>query len=681
VTRPPTATPPAGPDDAATGPRRRTLTSIGPHAPGNRRGDVVGIGLLLTLLVIFPLVAPTSLINVGVYAMIYAIAALGLSLLMGLAGQVSLGQAGFFAIGAYTQAVLVSRYEMSPVLASVVAVAITMVAALLVALPLLRLRGHYLALATLGFGIIVAVLATESEFLGATSGVYGIVKPEFNGRTYDSPSEYFWLLVPVVVLALLLARNVVESRMGRALGAVNDSEVAAESLGVDTFRLRVQVFVLAAAYASVAGTGFAHWLGVVNPNAANFPLSVKFLLMSVLGGVGTVYGAVVGAFAVEGLDDGLRRLIPELVPGAVGEVQLIGFGVLLTLIMIFLPGGLHQLWTSFRRRAASRRSPSGGTDVRTDVVADEPPGGAPPDGEPPGDGPPSAAVDDGPLLARPDRPQRGTPLLEVRGLTKRFGGVTAVDGLDLTVHAGEIVALIGPNGAGKTTAFNMISGAVVPTAGTVSMAGTRVEGRKPHVFARAGATRTFQNLQVFSSATVLGNVMVGRHLRSRAGMLAAALVLPARKEEREIAAASRELLDLLGLGEDADRLAVDLPFGRQRLVEVARALALDPDLLLLDEPMAGLSGAERRELSRLLARLRAGGMAIVLVEHDVEAVLALADRVAVLEDGVLIALGTPEEVRSDPVVIAAYLGVGPEDDGIVSAAEQRTERQREADRA
>ncbi len=620
-----------------------------PRARGrrSRRGDVLGISVLAVLLLAFPFVAPQSLTNVGVYALIYSLAALGLSLLMGLAGQVSLGQAGFFAIGAYTQAVLVTRYEVAALPASIAAVAVTMTVALLVGLPLLRLRGHYLALATLGFGIIVTVLATESTFLGATSGIYGIAKPEFNGRTYDSTTEYFLLLVPVVLLGLILARNVVESRIGRALGAVNDSEVAAESLGVDTFRLRVQVFVLSAAFASVAGTAFAHWLGVVNPNAANFPLSVSFLLMAVLGGVGTVYGAVVGAFAVEGLDDGLRRLIPELVPGAVGEVQLIGFGILLTAIMIFLPGGLYQLWTMARRRLSAS-----GADGDGPV----PDGSAPP-------------PDEGPILARDGRPAPGTPLLEVQGLTKRFGGVTAVDGLELTVHAGEIVALIGPNGAGKTTAFNMISGAVVPTSGSVTMAGTRVEGRKPHVFARAGATRTFQNLQIFASATVLGNVMVGRHLRSRTGLVGAALVVPARREERALEASARELLELLGLGPDADRLAVDLPFGRQRLVEVARALALEPDLLLLDEPMAGLSGAERRDLARLLRRLRAGGMAIVLVEHDVEAVLALADRVAVLEDGVRIALGTPDEVRHDPAVVAAYLGVEPEDSSAVAVAE------------
>jgi branched-chain amino acid transport system permease protein len=628
---------------------RRALRLPGPSARRSRRGDVIGISVLAVLLVAFPFVAPGSLTNVGVYALIYSLAALGLALLMGLAGQVSLGHAGFFAIGAYTQAVLVTEYDVGGLLASVAAVAVTMAVALAVGVPLLRLRGHYLALATLGFGIIVTVLAAESTFLGATSGIFGIPKPEFNGRTYNSTTEYFLLLVPVVLLALLLARNVVESRIGRALGAVNDSEVAAETLGVDTFRLRLQVFVLSAAYASVAGTAFAHWLGVVNPNAANFPLSVSFLLMAVLGGLGTVYGAVIGAFAVEGLDDGLRRLIPELVPGAVGEVQLIGFGILLTTIMIFLPGGLHQLWTMVRRRLS-------GSDLED--------GGAPP---PAGDAAP--APDEGPLLSRAGRPAAGTPLLQVSGLTKRFGGVTAVDDLDLTVHAGEMVALIGPNGAGKTTAFNMISGAVVPSAGTVTMAGTRVEGRKPHVFARAGATRTFQNLQIFGSSTVLGNVMVGRHLRSRTGLLGAALVLPGRREERALEASARELLDLLGLAPDADRLAADLPFGRQRLVEIARALALEPDLLLLDEPMAGLSGAERRDLARLLRRLRAGGMAIVLVEHDVEAVLALADRVAVLEDGVRIALGTPEQVRHDPAVVAAYLGVEPEDSTAVAVAE------------
>jgi branched-chain amino acid transport system permease protein len=597
-----------------------------------RRSDLLGVVLLLVALLLLPLVLPTWVVGTAVYAAIYALAAIGLSLLMGLAGQVSLGHAAFFAVGAYTQAILVTRTPLPGLVAAVVAVALAMLAALLVGLPLLRLRGHYLALATLGLGIIVTVVAVETEFLGATSGVFGIPKPEFGGRRYDTPAEYLWLLTPVLVLAVVVARNLVESRIGRALGAVNDSEVAAETLGVDTYRLRLQVFVLSAGFAGLAGVFFAHWIAVVNPNTASFSLSVELLLMVVLGGLGTVWGAVVGGFGVEFLDEGLREAVPAVVPGATGEVQLVGFGVVLTVVMIFLPGGLQQLV----RTSAARRAPA--------------PAAA------------AAAVDDGdgPLLARDGRPEPGAVLLSVRGLTKRFGGVTAVDGVDLDVAAGEVVALIGPNGAGKTTLFNMVSGVLAPSAGTVEVAGRRVDGRKPHVFARARATRTFQNLQVFGSATVLGNVLVGRHLRSRAGLARGLLGVAARGEERAAVAAARRVVDLVGLTADADRPAADLPFGRQRLMEVARALAVEPDLLLLDEPMAGLSAAERRELARLLRRLRAGGMGIVLVEHDVEAVLALADRVAVLDDGVLIALGPPDRIREDPAVIAAYLGV--EDD-------------------
>ena len=311
-----------------------------------RAGPLWSFGLFAVFLAVFPLVAPDPVVNVGVYALIYALAAIGLSLLMGLAGQVNLGQAAFFAVGAYTQAVLVTRYEVPMVPASVVAVGMAMLVGLLVGLPLLRLRGHYLALATLGLGIIVSVAATESEFLGATSGIYGVPKPEFGGRRYDSAAEYFWLLAPVVLVALLLARNIVVGRIGRALGAINDSEVAAECLGADTYRLRLQVFVLSAGYAGLAGVAYVHWITVVNPGAANFPLSVEFLLMAVLGGTGSVWGAVLGAFTVELLDEGLRDLIPTIVPDAVGEVQLIGFGIVLTAVILFLPGGIYGL---FRR--------------------------------------------------------------------------------------------------------------------------------------------------------------------------------------------------------------------------------------------------------------------------------------------------------------------------------------------
>jgi branched-chain amino acid transport system permease protein len=618
--------------------------------------------LLATALTVFPLVASTSAVNIGVYALIYGIAAIGLSLLMGLAGQVSLGHAAFFAVGAYTQAILVTKAGWSMWPAAVVSVVAAMFVALLVGLPLLRLRGHFLALATLGLGIIVAVVVRELEVTGGTSGLYGIPKPEFGGRLYDSAQEYFWLLSPFVLLALLLAHNLVRSRTGRALGAVNDSEVAAECLGVDTFALRLRVFVLAAGYAGLAGVFYAHWLAVVSPEASGFELSVEMLLMVVLGGLGTVWGALTGAVTVQLLDEGSRDLIRAIIPGAGGEVQLIAFGVVLVLVIILVPGGLAQLW----RLLVDRLAPAAGSTGRNDTP--EASETVPIDGSVRPVGPDGVAT----LLAEADLPQRGTPLLVVRGLTKRYGGVTALSHLDLEVRAGEILALIGPNGAGKTTAFNMISSVLPPTEGTVTFRGTEVQGRRPHEVAELGATRTFQNLQVFGSTTVLGNVKVARHLRSRAGLVRGMLGL-AVAEERGIESASRAALAALGLEEHAGRPVTDLPFGLQRQVEIARALALAPSLVLLDEPMAGLSGVERTALSELLRQARDAGVSVLLVEHDVDAVMALADRVAVLDDGHLIAFGGPDEVRANPAVVAAYLGVAAEDERLVREAAAEVE--------
>ncbi len=625
----------------------------------SRWGRWVPFVLLTVALVVFPLVASTAVVNVGVYALIYGLAAIGLSLLMGLAGQVSLGHAAFFAVGAYTQALLVTKAGWSMWPAAIVATIAAMVVALLVGLPLLRLRGHFLALATLGLGIIVTVVVRELEITGGTSGIYGIPKPEFGGRLYNSAQEYFWLLSPFVVVGMLLATNLVRSRMGRALGAVNDSEVAAECLGVDTFALRLRVFVLAAGYAGLAGVFYAHWLGVVSPEAAGFELSVELLLMVVLGGLGTVWGALTGAIAVSVMDEGARDLITALIPGASGEVQLLAFGVVLVLVIILVPGGLAQLW---HQLIGARTAHSTGAAARTAHSTE-------------GDSSREQSITGSRLaglLEGADLPEPGSPLLVVRDLTKRYGGVTALDRVDLDVAAGEIVALIGPNGAGKTTAFNMISGVLPPTSGAVTLRGREVQGRRPHVAASLGATRTFQNLQVFSSATVLGNVKVARHLRSRAGILRGMAGM-ARREERSIDAAAREALDALGLSDHSDRPVADLPFGRQRQVEIARALALGPALVMLDEPMAGLSGPERTSLSALLREASRAGVAVLIVEHDVEAVLALADRVAVLDDGRLIAMGEPEEIRNDPAVIAAYLGVAAEDESLVRQAAARVE--------
>ena len=594
-------------------------------------------------LAVFPVVASTGVVNIGVYALIYGLAAIGLSLLMGLAGQVSLGHAAFFAVGAYTQAILVTKTGVHGAVSAVLAVLASMLLALLVGLPLLRLRGHFLALATLGLGIIVSVVVRELEVTGGTSGIFGIPKPDFNGRVYDSPQEYFWLLVPFVVIGLLLAHTLVRSRTGRALGAVNDSEVAAECLGVNTYALRLRVFVLAAAYAGLAGVFYAHWLAVVSPEAAGFELSVQMLLMVVLGGLGTVWGALTGAVTVEAIDEGTRTLIPSSSPEPPARCSSSGSAWCSSSWSSCSRGALPScgtasptaagspprpaLWparTSSRTRSSPpphRWAPApqvptapARSDRGLGVVAGRRPGAR---------GDTAGARRTERRLARPVRPRHtgreafaallgqagtrpGSALLSVNGLTKRYGGVKALDDLGFEVRAGEILALIGPNGAGKTTAFNVITGVLEPTSGTVTLRGKEVQGRRPHTVAALGATRTFQNLQVFGSSTVLGNVKVARHLRSRSGIVRGMLGLSGR-EEREIEQSARTAVEALGLGADADRPVTDLSFGQQRKVEVARALALAPALLLLDEPMAGLSGPERDSLAWLLRKVREAG--------------------------------------------------------------------------
>ena len=618
----------------------------------NNRSTIIGVAVLAIVILIVPFTASSALMNIAVFSMIFALPAIGLSLLMGLAGQVSLGQAAFFAIGAYTHAILLQKFEMPGVVAAIGGVVAAMLAALLVGLPMLRLRGHYLALATLGLGFIVMIAVREWEFTGRTTGIYGYGRPEVFGIPIDNNGLFFWFVAPFVLIGLVLALNLTRSRAGRALSAVNDSELAAESLGVNTYALRVKVFTLSAGFAGLGGVFYAYQVQIVSPQVAEFHVSVELLLMVVIGGLGSVWGAIAGAFIVELLSEGLRDLIPAIIPGATGEVQLIGYGLVLILVILLLPGGLYQAvrtaWAAIRRRVGPKAADATG-------------------------GAPGAASDDaasgaasGSPGAPPSLPAVTTPvptderILEVRGLTKRYGGVIAVDDVSFTVPAGRIMGLIGPNGAGKTTCFNMITGAISPTAGTVSFLGEEIQGRKPHVGAARGLTRTFQNLQVFASTDVVGNVYMGRYRKSRAGILRGMLGLQGREQytHEEIA---HDILASMRLGDVAELAAGDLPFGRQRMMEVGRALAAEPAVLLLDEPMAGLSGMEREMLAGLLRRLRDAGLTIVLVEHDVAQVMALADSVAVLDDGVLIAHGDPATVRNDPAVIVAYLGTDAEE--------------------
>ncbi len=649
----------------------------------NNRGTIIGVAVFVAIILIVPFTASSSLMNIAVFSMIFALPAIGLSLLMGLAGQVSLGQAAFFAIGAYTHAILLQKFEMPGVVAAIGGVVAAMLAALLVGLPMLRLRGHYLALATLGLGFIVMIAVREWDFTGRTTGIYGFGRPEVFGIPIDNNGLFFWFVAPFVVIGLVLALNLTRSRAGRALSAVNDSELAAESVGVNTYSLRVKVFTLSAGFAGLGGVFYAYQVQIVSPQVAEFHVSVELLLMVVIGGLGSVWGAIAGAFIVELLSEGLRDLIPTIIPGATGEVQLIGYGLVLILVILLLPGGIVQvvrtIWGAIRGRAGRRADAAAARAAAADAATGDVPtrafGGLPAG---PGDAELGEALTSeadaaaaraeagGADLGEIGLPAvstpvpEGEPILEVRGLTKRYGGVVAVNDVSFTVPAGRIMGLIGPNGAGKTTCFNMITGAISPTSGTVSFLGEEIQGRKPHVGAVRGLTRTFQNLQVFSSTDVEGNVYMGRYRKGRAGILRGMLGLQGREQytHEDIA---HDILASMRLGDVAALPAGDLPFGRQRMMEVCRALALEPALLLLDEPMAGLSGQEREMLAALLRRLRDAGLTIVLVEHDVAQVMALADTVAVLDEGELIAHGDPESVRNDPAVIVAYLGTDAEE--------------------
>ena len=595
----------------------------------NNRQTVIGCAIFVAIVAVIPFIATTSMMNIAVFAMIFALPAIGLNLLMGLGGQVSLGQAAFFSVGGYTAAILLTKFHVPGLVAATAAIVAAMLVALLVGLPLMRLHGHYLALATLGLGFIVTIAVREWDFTGRTTGIYGIARPVIFGITINNNGFFFWFVAPFVLVGIILALNLTRSRAGRALSAINDSELAAESLGVSTYALRLKVFVLSAAFAGIGGVFYAYQVAIVSPETAGFEVSVELLLMVVIGGLGSVWGALAGAFLITLLGDGMRDLIPAIIPGATGEVQLLGYGIVLILAILLLPGGLHQAATALWRTLVSGSRHRG----------------------------PAAAPENAhfPLPQVSSPVATGEPILTVSHLTKRYGGVVAVNDVSFTVPAGKILGLIGPNGAGKTTCFNIISGALAPSSGTVTFLNRSIEGRKPHFAAEHGLTRTFQNLQVFTSTDVVGNVYMGRYRRGRAGILRGMLGLQG-VEQRNNLQVARRILASMRLTDVADELAASLPFGRQRMMEVCRALASEPALLLLDEPMAGLSGAERDTLADLLRQLRTAGLTIVLVEHDVAQVMSLADQVAVLDDGVLIANGDPEAVRNDPAVIVAYLG-------------------------
>ncbi|MGJ5176854.1 ABC transporter permease subunit [Bradyrhizobium oligotrophicum] len=554
--------------------------------------------------------------NIGLSALV----AMGLVLLTGVGGLTSFGQAAFVGFGAYTTAVLSANYGISPWLTLPLSLLVSGLAAVLLGLVTVRLSGHYLPLGTLAWGLGLYYLFSKLAFLGRNDGISGIPPLSIGSLRMLDPGTIYFAIWAAVLISALLTMNLLDSRTGRAIRALRRGHIAAEAFGVYAPRAKLLVFIYAAVLAGLSGWLYAHFARAVNPTPFGAQAGIEYLFVAVVGGAGYVWGGVLGAAIVVILKEVLQSYLPLLLHGE-GQLETIVFGILLVTLLQLAPTGLWPWLTSRLPFKPVAKTPD--TTIK--------------------------------LAARERAASAPSVLLQVDNARKQFGGVVAVNNVSFDVQAREIVALIGPNGAGKSTTFNLITGVLPPTSGNIAVLGKAVGNAPPQDVVKLGISRTFQHVKLVPDMTVLENVAIGAHLRGHSGALSSMFRLDRGDEAKLLAEAARQI-ERVGLGDQMHQLAGSLSLGQQRIVEIARALCVDPMLLLLDEPAAGLRHMEKQRLGALLRELRAGGMSVLLVEHDMGFVMDLADRIVVLDFGTKIAEGTPAAIKTNPEVIKAYLG-------------------------